>query len=71
VFYIVVRYKFREIEEKAQKVGEDEKKSLIEYAIISLFCMLLVALLLFQIVDLCMFGNNKYRDGNTVPLEEW
>lgn len=34
-------------------------------------CILCVGYFAWQLVDLVMFGINKYRDGNGVPLQHW
>ena len=36
-----------------------------------LFCCMCCGLFVWQIVDLIMFGINKYDDGNGVPLASW
>jgi hypothetical protein len=34
-------------------------------------CAFICAGIIWQIVDLIMFGINNYKDGNNVPLAHW
>lgn len=36
-----------------------------------LFCLICCGLFLWQIVDLVLFGINKYNDGNGIPMSSW
>ena len=71
IFYGVMKYKFREIKDKQLVHSEEEQSHLMEYSIMTIFCIIGIGLILVQIYDLYMFGSNKYRDGKGVPLEEW
>jgi hypothetical protein len=51
--------------------NQDTDNTEIEKYLAIIFCLLCCSLFVWQIVDLVMFGINKYPDGNNVPLASW